>query len=98
MYRCGDAPADAAGKVRLLGSGTILREVIAAAELLADDCGIASDVYSVTSFTELARDARDVERGTACIRERAAQRHVERCLAGDARSSPRPTTCAPSRS
>ncbi|VVP80766.1 Pyruvate dehydrogenase E1 component [Pseudomonas fluorescens] len=53
---------DARGTVRLLGSGTILREVIAAAELLASDWEIDSQVWSVTSFTELARDAREVER------------------------------------
>jgi pyruvate dehydrogenase E1 component len=51
-----------AARVRLLGSGTILREVIAAGELLASDWNIASDIYSVTSFSELARDARSVER------------------------------------
>jgi pyruvate dehydrogenase E1 component len=63
MYRFGGRgdPA-AATKVRLLGSGTILNEVLAAADILAADFGIASDIYSVTSFTELARDARDVER------------------------------------
>ena len=48
-------------RVRLLGSGTILQQVIAAADLLAER-GIASDIYSATSFTELARDAREVER------------------------------------
>ncbi|WP_223505770.1 alpha-ketoglutarate dehydrogenase [Pseudomonas sp. GL-RE-29] len=53
---------DARGTVQLLGSGTILREVIAAAELLASDWNIDSQVWSVTSFTELARDAREVER------------------------------------
>jgi pyruvate dehydrogenase E1 component len=42
--------------VQLLGSGPILREVIAAAELLEKDWGIAANVWSVTSFTELARD------------------------------------------
>src|SRR3546814_2054755 len=47
------------GTVQLLGSGTILREVIAAAELLARDWNIDSQVWSVTSFTELARDARE---------------------------------------
>jgi pyruvate dehydrogenase E1 component len=63
MYRFGGhAVADARGSVRLLGSGTILREVIAAAELLAADWQVASDVFSVTSFSELARDAREVER------------------------------------
>ncbi len=49
-------------RVQLLGSGAILREVIAAAELLEDDWNIAADVWSVTSFTELARDGLDVER------------------------------------
>ena len=48
--------------VRLLGSGTILREVIAAAEMLLERYSITSDVYSVTSFTELARDGADSER------------------------------------
>ena len=52
------------GKVRaqLMGSGTILREVIGAAELLFQDFGIPSDVWSVTSFNELRRDALEVER------------------------------------
>ncbi|MBU2580525.1 MAG: pyruvate dehydrogenase (acetyl-transferring), homodimeric type [Alphaproteobacteria bacterium] len=49
-------------KVKLMGSGSILREVIAGAELLEKDFGIAADIFSVTSFTELAREARDVER------------------------------------
>jgi pyruvate dehydrogenase E1 component len=49
-------------KVQLLGSGTILREVLAAADLLADDWGITADVYSVTSFTELRREGLEVER------------------------------------
>ncbi|HET9720020.1 MAG TPA: pyruvate dehydrogenase (acetyl-transferring), homodimeric type [Solirubrobacteraceae bacterium] len=49
-------------KVQLLGSGTILREVLAAADLLAEDWGVTADVYSVTSFTELRRDGLAVER------------------------------------
>jgi pyruvate dehydrogenase E1 component len=55
------------GKVRvqLLGSGTILREVIAAAELLEQSFGVAADVWSVTSFSELRREALDVERWNA---------------------------------
>ena len=48
--------------VQLLGSGTILREVIAASELLAKDWGITADVWSVTSFTELRRDGMATER------------------------------------
>ena len=52
------------GRVRatLLGSGTILREVIKAAELLEAEFGVPADVYSVTSFSELRREALDVER------------------------------------
>jgi len=49
-------------RVQLLGSGAILREVIAAAELLEKDFSISADVWSVTSFTELRRDGVDVER------------------------------------
>ncbi len=48
--------------VRLLGGGTILREVIAAAQMLADDWKIDSEIFSITSFNELARDGLDVER------------------------------------
>ncbi len=54
--RSGDGP-----RVRLLGSGTILREAVFAAELLAE-FGVAADVWSVTSFTELRRDGLEVER------------------------------------
>ncbi len=50
------------GVVRLLGSGAILLEVIAAAEMLANDWHVSSEVWSVTSFSELAREAREVER------------------------------------
>src|SRR5690606_16336130 len=49
-------------RVQLMGSGTILREVLAAQELLASDWGVGSDVWSVTSFTELRRDGLDCER------------------------------------
>jgi pyruvate dehydrogenase E1 component len=52
------------GKVRvtLFGSGTILREVLAAAALLEKDYGVPADVYSVTSFSELRRNALAIER------------------------------------
>ncbi|MEX7684441.1 pyruvate dehydrogenase (acetyl-transferring), homodimeric type, partial [Proteus mirabilis] len=52
----------AKGKVQLLGSGSILRHVREAAQILSTEYGIGSDVYSVTSFTELARDGQDCER------------------------------------
>ena len=52
----------AAPRVQMLGSGTILREVQAAAALLEQDFGVAADVWSATSFTELARDGIDADR------------------------------------
>ncbi len=63
MYLLEDAPA-AAGQpvVNLLGSGTILRESIAARQLLAVDWGVAAKVWSCPSFNELARDGQDCER------------------------------------
>jgi pyruvate dehydrogenase E1 component len=65
-------------KLQLLGSGPILREVIAAAELLEKDWGIAAGVWSVTSFTELRRDGMRVERERRFGRE--GESWVERCL------------------
>ncbi len=67
MYRFREGPAGSGmgmsiPRVQLLGSGTILREVIAASELLEHDWGVAGDVWSVTSFTELRRDGIDAER------------------------------------
>jgi pyruvate dehydrogenase E1 component len=63
MYRLVGAQASqAAPHVRLLGSGTILREVLAAAEVLREDWGVSADVYSVTSFTELRREGMEAER------------------------------------
>jgi len=49
-------------RVQLFGSGTILREVLEAADMLAQDFDVAADVWSVTSYSELAREAADVER------------------------------------
>ena len=63
MYLFRAAPETAKGhKVQLMGSGAILREVIAAADLLEKDWGVHADVWSVTSFTELAREAEDANR------------------------------------
>jgi pyruvate dehydrogenase E1 component len=71
--------------LRLLGSGAILREVEAAAELLAEDFGVQAEVWSATSFNELARD------GMACERwnrlhpgEDERTPWISQCLAGDA--------------
>ena len=59
MYRLKEAGR---ATVQLLGSGPILREVLAAAELLEKDWGVRADVWSVTSFTELRRDGMEAER------------------------------------
>jgi len=68
-------------KVQLLGSGTILREVIAAGELLEKDFGIAADVWSVTSFNELRREGIDCERWNTLHPEaKARASYVEQCL------------------
>ncbi|AKV08323.1 pyruvate dehydrogenase [Pseudomonas fluorescens NCIMB 11764] len=72
---------DARGSVQLLGSGAILLEVIAAAELLASDWNIDSEVWSVTSFAELAREAREVERWNRLHPGQPARRsHVQESL------------------
>ena len=72
------------GKVRLLGSGAILREVIAASQLLVDDWQVSADVWSVTSFTELARDARATERWNRLHpKDRRRNSYVAECLPGD---------------
>jgi pyruvate dehydrogenase E1 component len=72
------------GKVRpqLMGSGTILREVLAASELLQEDFGIPSDVWSVTSFNELRRDALAIERWNQLHPTHKPRRsYLETCLA-----------------
>ncbi len=69
-------------KVQLLGAGAILREVIAAAELLEQDFGVTADVWSVTSFTELRREGSAVERANLFAPEKKpVKTYVETCLA-----------------
>jgi pyruvate dehydrogenase E1 component len=62
LLRASDETAKQRHKVQLMGSGAILQEVIAAARLLEKDFEIAADIWSVTSFTELRREAQEVER------------------------------------
>ena len=62
MYLLRESKSKAKARVQLMGSGTILREVLAAAELLEQDWGVAADVWSATSFTELRRDGLAAER------------------------------------
>jgi pyruvate dehydrogenase E1 component len=62
MYRLKSVGEKQSLRVQLMGSGTILREVMAAQEMLEADWGVGSDIWSVTSFTELRRDGLDCER------------------------------------
>ena len=72
---------DKAPRVQLLGSGTILREVIAAAELLEQDFGVKADIWSATSFNELRREGIDVERWNMLHpAEPPRESHVQKCL------------------
>lgn len=62
IYKFETVTGQGKGKVQLLGSGAILRHVREAAQLLANDFGVTSDVYSVPSFTEVAREGADADR------------------------------------
>ncbi len=82
MYLLRDGGAAKGPVVQLLGCGSILREVIAAADLLRDDWGIGADVWSVPSFTQLRRDGLAAERWNM-LHPAAPPRasHVHTCLA-----------------
>jgi pyruvate dehydrogenase E1 component len=82
MYLFRRSPGDSAA-VQLLGSGTLLREALAAADMLEQHFGVAANVWSVTSYTELRRDGLDVERwNTLHPTSPQRQSHVERCMSG----------------
>lgn len=85
MYRFQTSVQDGqTATVRLLGSGSILREVIAASELLKNDWGVLSEVWSVTSYSELAREAQDCERKNRLHpADKKHVSHLQNCLAGD---------------
>ena len=84
LYRLKASTKKSKQRVQLMGSGTILREVIAAADLLEQDWDIAADIWSAPSFTLLARDGQDAERwnmlNPASTTPRLA--YVTQCLAG----------------
>jgi pyruvate dehydrogenase E1 component len=84
LYLFKSSRPDRPQSVKLLGSGAIMNEVLRAQEMLADDYGVDSEVWAVTSYQQLHRDALAVERDN---RLRAAEKprasHVERCLGGD---------------
>ncbi|MDX1610067.1 MAG: pyruvate dehydrogenase (acetyl-transferring), homodimeric type [Halofilum sp. (in: g-proteobacteria)] len=86
MYRFGERKPKGGAKgprVNLLGAGVIFREVIAAADLLRDDWGVASTLWSVTSFNELRKDGLDVERWNMLHPGRKQRTSwVEQCLGG----------------
>jgi pyruvate dehydrogenase E1 component len=83
MYLLREASGTAGGpSVQLLGSGTILREALAGADLLAADYGVAADVWSATSFTELRRNGLAAERWNMLHPTEPPRRsYVEDCLA-----------------
>ena len=85
MYLLNRSTSDHSIRVQLLGSGTILREVIAAAEILESDYSVATDIWSVTSFNELARDGQSAERWNRLnSNKKARTSYVEQCLTGTA--------------
>jgi len=86
LYRVASHTAEeSGGSVRLLGSGAILPEVIEAARMLSTDWNVSSEVWSATSFAELARDAREVERRNRLNPlEAPVLSHLAVCLPGDA--------------
>jgi pyruvate dehydrogenase E1 component len=71
-------------KVKLLGSGAIFQHVLEAADILASEYNIASDIYSVTSYNELTREAQDVERNNLLnINKKEEIAYVDQVLGSD---------------
>jgi len=82
LLKAASAKPKSGRKVQLMGSGAILREVIAGAELLEKDFGVSADIWSVTSFTELRREALEVERWNLLHPEEPTRvSYVANCLA-----------------
>lgn len=71
---------ETAKKANLFSSGAILREALAAAELLENDFGVSADVWSVTSFNELKRDAEKVARQQLLSLDYSTKSYLETCL------------------
>jgi pyruvate dehydrogenase E1 component len=83
MYLLQESPKKSKQHVQLLGSGTILREVIQAARLLKEDFSVSADIWSVTSFNELRRDGLAIERYNRMHPDKPAQQSfVTQQLAG----------------
>jgi pyruvate dehydrogenase E1 component len=87
LYLLREGGAAKKPRVQLMGCGTILREVIAAADLLRDDFGVESDIWSATSFNELRRDGMSAERWSLLHPSQPRRKsYVETCL--DAHAGP----------
>jgi len=85
MYLFQDGGESTGPRVQLLGCGTILREVIAAADLLREDFNITADLWSVTSFNELRRDGLSAERWNLLHPSQPPRKsYIETCLEGHA--------------
>ncbi len=81
MYPISESKSKSKSRVQLVGSGTILREVIAATELLEKDWGVAADVWSAPSFTELRREGLAADRWNLLHPEdKPRVSYVEQCL------------------
>jgi len=81
MYKFKELNKNKKTKIQLLGSGTILREIIAGAEILQNEYGIDSEIWSVTSFNELARDGMEAQRFNLLNPdEKQKTSYVEECL------------------
>jgi len=81
LFRRGEKTKSKVPRVQLLGSGTIFREVIEAADLLKNDWSVDADIWGCPSFSELARDGMKVTRGNLLNPTAKPQRsHVEICL------------------
>ncbi len=82
MYKLSATGNQSERHVQLMGSGAILREVEAAAEMLKEEWDVTADIWSVTSFNELARDGQDVARWNRLHPDAAPREsYVEQCLA-----------------
>lgn len=85
MYLFRRGASDGSPKMQLLGSGSIFREVIAAADLLRDDWGVDADLWSCPGFNVLTRDGQDVQRWNMLHPlETPRKSHVETCLGATA--------------
>ena len=81
MYKFKEFNKNKKTKIQLLGSGAILREIIAAAEILEKDYKIDSDVWSVTSYNELRKEAIEVERYNLLNPDKENKKsHIDKCL------------------